>query len=112
MTIKIKAAIEVAIPDVKAKGTNLASGCFEIRVHAGAECHRRWIRSILLAFQKIRIDILLPFPYPVLSKKQPGTRNGTHEGTSLTLSSCNVAFTSLSRDATFHTVIDGKATEL
>jgi hypothetical protein len=73
VTIKIKAAIKAAIPDVKAKGTNPASGRFEIRVHAGAECHRRRLRSILLAFQKSHIDILLPFPYPILSKNEAGT---------------------------------------
>ena len=79
MTIDIKAAIKAAITDVEAKRANPASGRFEIRVHAGAECHRRRIRSILLAFQKIHIDILFPFPYPILSKNEAGTRKLTRK---------------------------------
>ena len=79
MTIEIKAAIKAAIPEVKAKGANPASDRFEIRVHAGAECHRTRVRSILLAFQKIHIDILFPFPYPILSKNEAGTRKLTRK---------------------------------
>ena len=82
MTIEIKAAIKAAIPDVKAKGANPASDRFEIRVHAGTECHRTRVRSILLAFQKIQkihIDILFPFPYPILSKNEAGTRKLTRK---------------------------------
>ena len=79
MTIEIKAAIKAAIPDVKAKGANPASDRFEIRVYAGAECHRTRVGSVLLAFQKIHIDILFPFPYPILSKNEAGTRKLTRK---------------------------------
>ena len=75
MTIEIKAAIKAAITDVKAKRTNPASGRFEIRVHAGAECYRRRIRSILLGFQKIHIDICFLFRTLFSARTKPAPEN-------------------------------------